>query len=92
MGDHCQEALDRLFLFIDQELPDDELREIAAHLNGCPPCETEKRVNERIKAIVSGCPHEQAPEELRMRVLQIVGEVRAAGGDSAVGGDAAPVS
>ena len=85
MSDHCQEALDRLFLFIDRELPDDELHLIAKHLSDCPPCETERRVNERIKAMVSGCPHEAAPEDLRARVLQIVGDARAAGGTGSSG-------
>ncbi len=76
MGDHCDELLDKLFAFVDKELPEEELRAIAEHLEVCPPCEAERRIHERIKAMISCCPCEQAPEHLRKRVLAMIGEAR----------------
>jgi mycothiol system anti-sigma-R factor len=78
MGDSCDEALDSLFAYIDKELPEPELTRIAEHLKSCPPCEAERRINERIKEMVSRCPQETAPDRLRDRILGIVAEARGA--------------
>lgn len=75
-GKNCEEALDRLFEFIDRELSDEDFITIAEHLDNCPPCEAELRINERIKQIVSQCPKEAPPEELRLRVLSLIDEAR----------------
>ena len=75
-GKACDEALDRLFEFIDHELPDDELKRIGRHLKECPPCEAEHRINEKIKSMVSDCPKEAAPDELRKKVLATLVEAR----------------
>ncbi len=76
MDRHCEEALDRLFEYIDGELPEADLKEIAEHLKACPPCEAERRIRERIKEMVARCPQETAPERLRERILGIVAEAR----------------
>jgi mycothiol system anti-sigma-R factor len=76
MDKHCEEALDRLFEYIDGELPDADVKELAEHLKKCPPCETEHRIAERIKKMVSRCPQETAPERLRERIFAIVAQAR----------------
>ncbi|WP_159448731.1 mycothiol system anti-sigma-R factor [Demequina sp. NBRC 110053] len=68
-GRECEEALDRLFEYIDDELPQDELRRIGDHLKTCPPCEAEHKIKERIKNLTSRTGGETAPEELRERIL-----------------------
>jgi mycothiol system anti-sigma-R factor len=73
---HCEEALDRIFEYIDGELPEADVKELAQHLKACPPCETEQRIHERIKQMVARCPLEAAPEHLRERVLAIIAEAR----------------
>jgi len=65
----CQEALDRLFEFIDHELPDEDLARIGAHLKECAPCEAEHQINEKIKRRVSLTGDDVAPEALRAKVL-----------------------
>lgn len=72
----CEEALDRLFEYIDNELPDDELVRIGEHLKTCPPCEAEHRINEKIKRMVHGAGGEVAPGDLRMKVLATIREAR----------------
>ncbi|MCJ7826830.1 MAG: mycothiol system anti-sigma-R factor [Demequinaceae bacterium] len=79
MVDHCDELMDRLFAYIDKELPEDELRAIAEHLEGCGPCEAQRRAFERIKQMVAGCPHEVAPDRLRERVLGIITDAKGIG-------------
>ncbi|WNM23851.1 mycothiol system anti-sigma-R factor [Demequina capsici] len=72
----CEEALDRLFEYIDNELPDDELLRIGDHLRTCPPCEAEHKINEKIKRMVHSTGGEVAPEDLRSRVLATIREAR----------------
>lgn len=72
----CEEALEKLFEFIDHELPDDELTRIGEHLQDCPPCEAERRINEKIKNLASQCGGECAPDDLRARILQAIQQVR----------------
>lgn len=83
VGDHdhidCSEVLDRLDVFLDHELSDRKLSysEIEAHLVECGPCLSEydlERVVKQVLARSCGCEH--APEELRLRVLARIQEVR----------------
>ncbi len=74
----CAEALDRLFEYIDNELPEDELIRIGEHLKSCPPCEAEHRINEKIKGMVHATGGEVAPDDLRSRVLSTIREARTA--------------
>jgi len=78
-GKQCDEALLRLYEYIDRELPADDLSRITDHLNDCPPCSAELRVNVKIKALVGGTTQETAPEELRAKILETIAEARAAG-------------
>ncbi|WP_296666168.1 mycothiol system anti-sigma-R factor [Demequina sp.] len=68
----CEEALDRLFEYIDHELPDEEIHRIGDHLKTCPPCEAEHQINEKIKRLVNRTGHDEAPDELRMRILATI--------------------
>lgn len=65
----CEEALDRLFEYIDGELTPAELEQVGAHLKDCPPCEAERQLNEKIKTRVSSTGGECAPEALRARIV-----------------------
>ncbi|MFP5331468.1 MAG: zf-HC2 domain-containing protein [Acidimicrobiia bacterium] len=38
MSDHCQEALDKLYAYLDQELDPDSVAVIRDHIDDCPPC------------------------------------------------------
>lgn len=72
----CEEALDRLFEYIDHELPEEQLRRIGEHLKDCPPCEAEHRINEKIKHLVARAGGDVAPDRLRERVLTTLRTVR----------------
>jgi len=72
----CDEALEKLYEYIDHELPDDELSRIGDHLKDCSPCESELRINEKIKALASQCGGECAPTELRERILMTIQQER----------------
>jgi mycothiol system anti-sigma-R factor len=79
MTDHCAEFVDKIFAYIDKELPEEELLVMAEHLEKCGPCEAERRAFERIKEMVSGCPLEAAPDRLKDRIRSIIVEAKEAG-------------
>ncbi len=68
----CEEALDRLFEYIDHELPDEDVQRIGEHLRSCPPCEAEHKINEKIKRLVNRTGTDVAPDELRAKVLAAI--------------------
>jgi len=68
----CEEALDRLFEYIDHELPEDEIDRIGEHLKECPPCHAEHVINEKIKRMVNRTGTDTAPDELRARILSTI--------------------
>ena len=74
----CEEALDRLFEYIDGELTPSELEQVASHLKECPPCEAEHKLNEKIKTRVSTTGADCAPEALRAKILDTLRTAREA--------------
>jgi len=65
----CGEVLRRTYLFIDHELADADYREIKAHLDECTPCLHAVDLERLVKALVARSCSEQAPVELRQRVM-----------------------
>ncbi len=65
----CQDVLRRVYLFIDHELADADYHEIRSHLDECAPCLHAVDRERLIKALVARSCSEQAPAELRQRVM-----------------------
>lgn len=68
----CDEVIERLFDFLNQELNDDTRTQIDRHLERCHDCfsraEFERRLRERV--LMSGT--QKAPDRLRERVRQLI--------------------
>lgn len=69
----CQEALSRLYAYLDGELSSEEEDSLQAHIDRCKRCygrvEVERRIQERIREQVHG---EKAPQTLLDRVSKIL--------------------
>lgn len=67
----CDEALERLFEYLDGELNEDVEKAIEQHLAACARCEP-KFAHERVflQFIAKRAHLEQAPPELRKRLLR----------------------
>jgi mycothiol system anti-sigma-R factor len=86
----CSEVLDRVYVFIDQELvvEDDDGSVTAAsytrirqHLEECAPCLREYDLERLVKALVArACACEHASDELRAKILARIAETRSAVG------------
>jgi len=64
----CEEAMPRLYDYIDNELTLEELQAMQDHIDGCESCTYEHRVRVKLKQIISESCFEPAPEGLRERV------------------------
>jgi len=73
----CAAVLERLDLYLDGELPPDELDALAEHIDVCFPCADRATFGEQLRALVRvGCA-EQAPARLRTRILDHLGSADA---------------
>jgi mycothiol system anti-sigma-R factor len=82
----CSEVLERVYVFIDQELVADaddgtltatSYTRIQQHLEECGPCLREYDLERLVKALVArACGCEHASDELRAKVLSRIAQTR----------------
>ena len=73
----CREVLDRVFEYLDNEMGELDCAKIKQHLDECGPCLQEYDLDQALKALIRrSCACESAPEELRLRVLTRITQVR----------------
>lgn len=75
-GPDCDEKVDRLFAFLDQELATADEAEVRAHIEECRPCLDEVAVDQVLKNLVKRCCQEEAPVDLRVRIRAQLTTVR----------------
>ncbi|HEY0188279.1 MAG TPA: mycothiol system anti-sigma-R factor [Cellulomonas sp.] len=67
-GPDCEQALGRLFTYLDSELETADAAEVRAHIEDCRPCLDELAVETMLKNLVRRCCQEEAPADLRVRI------------------------
>jgi len=72
----CTEVLERVFFFIDNELPTADFAEIQHHLDECRPCLQKYDLERTVKALVARSCSEHAPQALRDKVLLQIRQVQ----------------
>jgi mycothiol system anti-sigma-R factor len=72
----CSEVLERVFFFIDNELPTADSSVIAHHLEECGPCLQKYDLERTVKSLVQRSCSEHAPEALRDKVLLRIRQVQ----------------
>ena len=75
-GPDCEQALENLYLFIDQEIDTASCAEIQTHIEECTPCLGEYELERVVKSLVSRSCSEVAPEPLRAKVLMSIRTVQ----------------
>ncbi|MDR0365858.1 MAG: mycothiol system anti-sigma-R factor [Bifidobacteriaceae bacterium] len=73
----CEDALPRLYHFIDEELSYHELEAMRDHLDGCDNCSYEAEVRVKLKSVIREACLEAAPTHLRDKVSARIAEMRA---------------
>lgn len=69
MGDQCNEFLDQLQTFLDDECAPDTKAKVEAHMRDCPPCGHRADFEERLKQIVAKSCRDVAPPGLVDNVI-----------------------
>ena len=72
----CTEVLERVFFFIDNELPTADFASIQHHLDECRPCLQKYDLERTVKALVARSCSEHAPQALRDKVLLQIRQVQ----------------
>lgn len=71
----CEEALERMYEFMDGELDGASREEVAAHFEACARCYPHLRFEERFRERVQRAVRRpEVPADLRRRVLEILDE------------------
>jgi anti-sigma factor (TIGR02949 family) len=73
MGETCQEALQELQRYLDDECGQDLEVAIRAHLGDCPPCLDRAEFERALRAIISSKCRDAAPPGLIARIATDLG-------------------
>lgn len=73
----CAKALEKVFLFLDNEMDEEDCDKIRHHLDECEPCLEKYDLEVMVRGLVArSCACEQAPSELRHKVMSRIREVQ----------------
>ena len=72
----CSEVLAAVYLYLDGEQDAQHHDKIRIHLDECAPCLRQYGLEQAVKALVARSCAEQAPSDLRDRVLVKIQQVR----------------
>ncbi len=72
----CSQVIHQIFTFIDNEMPQADCALIQKHLDECGPCLAKYDLERTVKSLVARSCSEQAPDELREKVLFRIREVQ----------------
>ena len=73
----CTEVLERLYVYLDEELDPPGSAKIRQHLDECGPCLREYGLEEVVKQLVYRCCRDdKAPTGLRVKVMVRIQEIR----------------
>jgi mycothiol system anti-sigma-R factor len=67
----CEEALRRLFEYLDAELHGEPKREVEQHLERCRSCFSRVEFEKALKAHTATLGHEPVPAELEARIRKV---------------------
>lgn len=71
MGD-CDDAVHRLYHFLDGELDDSKRMHITQHLDECLPCLEAFDFEAELRIVIAQKCREQVPDHLRDRIAQAI--------------------
>ncbi len=65
----CQEAEEKLHVYLDRELSDQEAAIVRRHLDACPNCRARFRFSDRLRRLIAQVAQdESSPYDLRHRI------------------------
>lgn len=70
----CEEAMKRLFEFLDNELDDHRHDEMEKHISHCRSCYSRSQFEKRLKQRLGEIGHHKASERLHNRIKQLIND------------------
>lgn len=68
MSENCEEALHKLYAYLDRELDPATVDEIRTHLGDCPPCGNAFAFEERLQVVIRSGLAEEIPAVVIERI------------------------
>lgn len=68
----CDDAVERLYPYLDNEISTIQRMKVRWHLRRCPPCEGAYHFEEKLKLVIHDRLHEDCPEEVLDRLRRMV--------------------
>ncbi len=68
----CEQVIEHLFAFLDEELDDEITDRIEAHLQRCRDCFTRAEFEKHLRARVRNAAETRAPNTLHRRIRRII--------------------
>lgn len=73
----CTEVLVHIHEYLDGTVDATFMMAVVQHLDECPPCQTEVRVEQTVRAlVVRSCGSASAPDALRMQIITSIRSIR----------------
>ena len=68
----CEEAIHKIYHFLDGELTQEKRVEITKHLDECPPCGKAFDFEADLRRVISSSCHDRVPDSLRERIANSI--------------------
>ena len=72
MSKNCDDSLEKMYLYIDNELDAASAEVVRYHISDCPPCLDAFTFEERLKVVVRTRLAEEVPAELLERLRTVI--------------------
>jgi mycothiol system anti-sigma-R factor len=73
----CAKAIEKVYLYLDGEIADEDGTELRRHIEDCAPCLREYGLEQQFKALVArSCGCDETPPEVKEKLLVRLREVR----------------
>ena len=77
----CSETrMDSIYRYLDGALETADLKEVKAHIQNCPECQSEHDLELIIRDVVKRSCEEKAPQSLKTKIMQRIEQLKSNGG------------
>jgi len=70
--DKCQEAIHKLYHYLDGELTEEKRQAIEKHLDQCRPCEQAYSFERELRRVIADRMKEEVPESLKKKIADLI--------------------
>ncbi|MEZ5383667.1 MAG: mycothiol system anti-sigma-R factor [Microthrixaceae bacterium] len=72
MAEDCTEILEQLYIYVDNEMPDEARQHVETHLRACVACLEAFDFEAQVKTLIARRGRERCPDEVRERLTATV--------------------